>query len=439
MMHATDHREETALPVNPATRLRWVTYTPGRCARAALVALAVLFGACASSPPLEPEPLPFHVALVPLDTVEVRAVSSGLEGQPTGMQLAVDPAVLSQLIAESLEAQAGFSRATLLVQGGPLASAAMDEVERERMWIDRAGAVQADLILVCDVSLSPTVHQEANSRFWLNFPLYLLGGPFAWFVRDRTYYMDARLDAVFYAPELLNTDGGRLTDPFARVASVNAYFGELDQNFITRAHGGLGRYALSAIIPAGFLAKESEAMAASLSLATQDSLCRTLAEGVQGDRDDLLRGDDLATPFYLDATQLTLESRADGSLVLRGVVELEVLSEVTQMDLLRVLFSDGEGLALSHPPVEHEFDAGEDVDGGRRRRFAFETQVVPPPGARLLRIEIEAGQREILRRRYTLAMPEVGISAPEPPSGTAEADRSAQPDAGTTSAPRGSR
>ena len=394
--------------------------------------LALLSSACASGPPMGPERLPFHVALVPLETVHGRGPSAGLEGSETSMLLTADPAALSQLIRQSLESDAGFERATLLEPGGPFASATTDQ-ERERMWIERAEAVEADLILVCDLRLEPKVNQSTNSRFWLTFPLFALGGPFAWFVRDRTYFVDALLEAGFYSPEKLDPDRDWLFDRFSRVANVDAHFGELDRNFISRAHGRVGRYALSVIVPAGFLAKQSDGLADSLSQATLDALCRVLAEGVQGKRTDLMRGDAYPAPFYLEAQDLNLESTAEGSLVLRGFIHLEPDEDVPEIRSLKLEFRSADGLAMDAPGVRVDaFTEDRMTAGERGRRFAFETRFDPPHGARLLHLEIEAGERNSKFRTYTLVLPQQIDFELDSSSPTARARRPAEPQGSST-------
>lgn len=371
--------------------------------RPTLALLTAFTSACAGGPPPAPEPLPFHVALVPLSSIEVRNASESREGAPTNMLIQTDPALLSELLVESLERDAGFARVTLLEPSEALPENATEK-QRNRMWIDQANEVGADLILVCDLSLSPVVYQNPNSRFLVNIPVWLLVGPIAWFIRDRTYYMDANLEGGFYAPQLIDPDFGELTDRMARVAAVSAHFGELDQNFISRAHGRLGRYALTIIIPPGFVAKQSDSFAAALSAATEEALCRGLASGVQSKASDIVRGDYLA-PFYLDPQSLTLELQADGTFDMSGIVQLEPDQTVKEMNRLRVTYSDAQGRLLTTPSLELGFGAEEKAEGSRWTRYSFAARLTPPPDARLVRLEVQGGGRTVRRRTYTLVLP----------------------------------
>jgi len=287
--------------------------------RLTLAVVPLLASACASGPPPAPEPLPFHVALVPLESIEMREASDSRKGAATEMLIETDPALFSELLVTSLEQDAGFARASLLEWDPAVPEDALKE-EKDRMWFRQAREVGADLILVCEMSLSPIVYQNRNSLFLVNIPVWFMVGPVSWLMRDRTYHIDADLTASFYSPELLESEPNSesesdfvvLTDRMARVAAVTTHFGELDKNFISRAQGRLSRYALTIIVPPGFVARQSDALAVSLTAVTEGALCQGVATLVQSRARDIVHGDYLA-PFYLVPADLSLEPGAAGT------------------------------------------------------------------------------------------------------------------------------
>jgi len=236
----------------------------------ALAAL-VTAAACRSAPPLPP-PLPFHVALAPVEALntdlsitrarEASYARSGeaSHGQVEGVEsddeeevltLHLDPGRVTKGLEEAL--RKGFARVTVLDPPQEADFASWSEDERAGHWREKSLDAGADLWVQPSVSYEPRIEHEANEKFWLNMPLFLLGGPFCYFVSDNTYNARVKLNADFIdvtSPHDDPLSGNVLPVP------IQVDFKGTDLNFVERADDA-GDYLLSIIVPAGFLSRQS--------------------------------------------------------------------------------------------------------------------------------------------------------------------------------------
>lgn len=356
--------------------------------------LVVLAAGCRSSAGApEPEPLPFHVALVPLrSSLVVEGREPGADA--TGMRLEPDPARLTEAVREALASRT-FVRVSLLEGVDPPAGAT-DQRDRDRLRLARARELNADLVLELELAVAPTVRHGASGNAWLDIPFFLLGGPFVWFVNDRTYRADVELRGAFYDRWALESEQRLLGDRFARVLDSSASFEGLDLNFFERTRKA-NLYLLSILVPSYFLARESDTLAQNLAAEVVDRLGSSFAAGVLRRGDELVRAD-LTAGFHLVPAETHLEPRPGGGFRLSATI-LQRADDLDELARWRVL--DG----------RRTLDAGEFGDpapqprGERWRAWRLERELQQPVGAETLSLELEAGTRTPVTRSYTLRVP----------------------------------
>ncbi len=335
-----------------------------------LFALLVLqlFGACASTP-APVKPLPFHVAIVPMDSGNLtRKLPLEREGSVTS-RVEPDTAALSAAIASALDERGLFTRVSLL-------EAALEAPASPEEWALRAQDIGADLMLICDLSYSPEVWQERNGNFWLNIPLFTLGGPFTYFVKDRTYYADVELRGRFY--DLEARELFRIPAPLERQ----------DMNFVDRAGGNLGAYALSFLIPSGFLSKDGKGVQGEIDERIPESLVDVLSNYIVSQR-TLFYQPDQGVPFYIDPA--TVAVRTPEGARLEG--DIWSLTELWKLSV-----DDSE-------PVEASFTRSPTAQGGGANYVAYR---IPDHVAKIdeqqntVQVRITANPRTPFTRSFTL-------------------------------------
>src|SRR5262245_60927590 len=245
---------------------------PTRAIPAAL--LALLFGSCASSGSGRQPPMPFHVAILPPVT-QADEFAMPPETTFADLRLGFDAARLGTKIDTALRGR--FEKVTLIAPP-PVAAPATKPSDAD--WIAAAQKVGADLILVPHLVYDPRIQTSINDRFWLNLPLFALGGPFCWFVGDRDYVCNVTFDARIY--DVATAAGGatKTLDQSAHVSHVPLAARDASLSFIDRA-SGVGPYMLSFVCPAGLISKESDAIPAELDSVVTDRLCTELNDALR--------------------------------------------------------------------------------------------------------------------------------------------------------------
>jgi hypothetical protein len=212
----------------------------------------------------------FHVAIAPPEvSAEQAGTTRQREGSPTSLTLAIDKDRLRTRL------EAALSRTFMKVTSLPIEPAAAG-TSTTKAWTAKARDLGADLLLIPTLRYDPVVHSSLNDRFWLNLPLFALGGPFCWFVSDRSYYCDSNLVGKVLDVSRATQAAGQTMEPNPSVTDVSRKATEASLNFLDRADGA-GPYLLSLICPAGLLSPESTAVPAELDASVVEQLCEALA------------------------------------------------------------------------------------------------------------------------------------------------------------------
>ncbi len=367
----------------------------------ALGLLLVLGAACRSTSPIPAgSPLPFHVALIPteiLDTSKPTATPSNplypqRSAQPANDDMRLELGTKEVSLVLQKELGRAFVRTTLLeLPSDPTQLAAMSPAERESHWQDEAHKVGADLLVRTRLIVDPRIQGDRNEKFWLNVPLWLiLGGPFSWFVSDRTYEFSARLQAEVFD----TSQGHERLDKFALLPiPLYAEFKGADLTLIDRADG-VGPYAVSIVWPAGLLARETENVEEVLEERLPLELGRELARKVFSERSQFEQNLALGA-FKLESQSASLEHAAEGRV--RVHVSVQELPGTGALALHRYELCAGETV------LSRNFQAA--AGAGPR---VIEEEMALPAGAQFLTVRVvDAGSKT---RSYTLK-----VSPPKTP------------------------
>ena len=364
--------------------------------------LSLLAPGCASSGEPPSEPLPFHVAVMPVVVEPAQLPTPVDKGSATDATLTFAGGDPSREILAALEGT--FTRVTML---SPAREGQPADVNRDA-WFREARDKGADMVLDSTLSYQETVHTSLNDRFWLNLPLHAIGGPFGWFVNDRSYYFNVRLQAelidVLAALSEKHRDADRQVLPFDRQVR------EASLDFLDRADD-VGAYALGMLLPAGFVARSSGEVAPELEQAISVELSDLFARSLRERRNEVLRGKLVA--FYPHEVGV---STSAGVPHLEGEFVLEIAGGVEELGEARYRFGD--------EPEYHPLDWGEPTlqpaegRGHPLRRYGF--RIPLPADGNAETIQLEVSQRDALpsRRTYTYAIPR---PAPRSASGGAGA------------------
>ena len=330
--------------------------------------LALSLVGCASARRQESAPLPFRVALIPVET------DPSLDSEPreglgaTELSLALDGERISQLLNRALDERC-FSSSVLLAGPDPAESTDFASWSRERRneyWVAAAERAGADMIVHPVLGYDPAVYTATNDRFWPNVLLFLLGGPMTWVMNDRSYFVNAKLETeVFDLNPFRSSQVARLSDANFRLLEEARSLNEVTLDFIDRADGNLGSYALSVLVPSGFLAKETEAVKRHLETQIIERLCADIVQSIRERGGQLVKASSIA-PFYVPEIERVGDE-------LRGHVVLEVDSSVDSMRSMLVSGPDGESIE------QVDFHGmGEELRSGLHEQLRYEFRVPIP-------------------------------------------------------------
>lgn len=339
---------------------------------AALLALA----ACSSVRTSARDPLPFHAVLAP-----VIATSPSNDGAPIAGE------TLTRALHDALQARC-FTRVTLLE---PVA----DDDRRDEAWIARGRELEADVVLVCELRAAPAVETELNEKFWLNLPLFLVGGPACWFVDDRSYKIDVRASIEVFDACALDASGARALDSRALLVRQESRFAETALDLSDRCNGRIAPYFLSIIVPPGWLVRDGPRVRAALEERIGAELSHALATGLLEHEVDLVEAERTSSFFLDPATR----ARWDGAqVVVEGAALLHV-GDTERLDAWSVRAGDA-SLELSFG--DGEPDAERSTARRPCRRHPLAARIAPNGRPRWLRLEIRGGGRNGERRTFTL-------------------------------------
>ena len=335
--------------------------------RAALLGRAVLLAplcACASSRGGEEtgEPLPFLVAVVPVSkTITSDAFLIDLAIEPAEeLELVIDDAEMTARLVEAVSRSGRAGRGRFMVftsLPAPMDAEGWNPEDYEAYWVQSAQVVDADLLLSCDLEHAEAVATEKNGQFLLNLPLFLLGGPLTYFVADRSYYVDASLTCQLY--DLAAFRGAESIESTAFLARVTTAFKQTTMNFIDRTEfTDTGEVLASLLVPAGFLASETDAVNESLRTTVVDGLASGLATELRRKHEDILLARRLGGFWPVEDSLVIQIDRETGLAQLSGRVafdeRFEPLSSglayftpiVKRVRLVEASMAQGEGEAV---------------------------------------------------------------------------------------------
>jgi hypothetical protein len=270
-------------------------------------------------------------------------------------------------------------------------------------WKSEAESVQADLIVESSVTYRPQVRNETNDRFWLNLPLFLLGGPACYFVNDRSYSVDASIRSYFYdVRALASNERILLGDRQAQVREYQAEFTGVDLDFIDRARGGFGSYALSLVCPAGLLSSDSESALTKVEEAVVRGLASGLRRRIQHDPEGLVRPNRVS--FFLLPGDLGVTGRGDGSVEVAGNIYFQRNTNVEGLSHMVILSA---GKLLGQVNFTRNLRAEQDVSDTVRVYSVDE--VLPNVGlVDIVQVEIFHAGSDARSRSFTLPVKQRG-------------------------------
>ena len=396
-----------------------------------LVALAACPGlfACASSPTSAPEPLPFHLAVVPVD---IESEQPGDDGPGIREVFDFKQVEVTNALCEALEDR--FTRVTQILP---------PDMER----LD-----QFDLVLYPTLRQVDRIATKTNDRLYPNLLLFLLGGPFGWFVPDRTYEFETELVAEFVDPAL-SEEMSTMDRPGPMILRLECESRKGSLNFLSRADG-IADYILSCIVPAGFLARGGSEVREELEDLALSQITDRLVDRIEGDRNQLLQPLTAGVDFRPAHLQIVEKS---GGPHLEGEVWLE-LGRTLGLASLTVSYDDGTAEApvdlsacedqtttyflagnnrdiaryvidvpLANRPVDSKQLRIEIVDTstrGTKRRLRFEERRLREAGYHLTQRKLRPGSRaqDAPFRRTEEARPVPANAAGSSPTETTEPD-----------------
>ncbi|MEQ8766793.1 MAG: hypothetical protein RL885_22965 [Planctomycetota bacterium] len=369
--------------------------------RVACLLIGISAFGCASQSTAVRDPLPFRVAIIPVETSLDRTLEAtdSIEDK-LEMQLEVDRVALSNALAEELEAGC-FARTVVLgypedVDAETFASWPLHE--RAAWWESAARDAKADLILESSLVYSPYVEVHDNSLFWPNFVLFGLGGPFSFFLADQSYQVEARLRSRLIDLSPIYDGRASLQDGRSQLLLVQPELADVPLSLVDRA-GGVGPYALGIVVPASFLSLDNEVVLAEVHAEVIRGLGTALAEQLASGADNVVTATRLF-PFHCVPSDVVV-SRAHDGVRVRGEVILRRGEGVESMDQFQVRAGEqmvsgefGEGLA------DTELSAASES----YYRYPFDATVPASPDATDIRITFWDSSRERNARSYTLAV-----------------------------------
>lgn len=371
-----------------------------RASAAIAVLLSSTLLACRSAPPPKPRAaLPFHVAIVPF---EARSDPDD-KGPEDGIDLELDGAKASAKLVETLE-EGYFAKATLLSDVDPAERETLSEAELRQRWVASAREAGADLLMTLDLEYRPRAKTETNDKFWLNLPLFLLGGPATWFVDDRDYDADAQLVFRLYDVSAIEASAAEsgAEDPFGNREALMLEREQVEprpvtMNFLDRAGTSGGWYGVSIFWPSGFLVPRSDTASERLGGWVVEDLCTAAATQLHARESEIVRP--LSVDFFLE--EGSARRRPDGKVELSAKLylrsgKIENLSTCTA-------FSEGREreigpIALGTKALDEDLTRG----GEPVYRYEIATVVDLPPHEHAVRLEVKDSGRIQRLRSFTL-------------------------------------
>jgi len=366
----------------------------GTCALLALVS-------CTSKAAFEGPRLPFCIALLPIEHSTFVGPTEGAEGL-TNMELSIDTTSFADQLAKGLE-KVCFVRADTVSPPDTGEEEQLDQAASKHKLVEAAKKSGADLILECKLEYAPSILCERTVFGGIGWFLFALGGPFGILLEEHTYYADVTLHATFYDAEMMRGEESRLGSAVGQVVVVTTAFPGVALDMIDRADGPED-YAMALIMPAGYIATESESLQVTIQENVLSSLSQQVASRVLKWRDRLIRSSGgEAGVFAFDPDQFAIVQGVDGKINISGQVRLFPSPVVNRMNEYRIsLGATGEGEWVKFDDDDATTDPGTDTEG-RSKLYPFGVKL-PSSEGEILKLELKAGGRDEYTRSYTFPL-----------------------------------
>ncbi len=349
--------------------------------------------------------LPFHLAIAPFEA----RPDPDRPGPEDGIRWKLDGQEAASGLAQALDGK-HFAKTTLLPASSD-ADPTPSVVRRNEERVEAARRAGADLLMTCDLEYAPRAKTETNDKFWLNLPLFLLGGPATWFVNDRDYQPEARLVFHVYDIGAIDTESGSV-DPLGSRDVVLVEREAVDSrrttmDFIERAGSSGQWYVVSVFWPSGFLVPRSEAASEHLAEAVVEGLCAAAATQLRAREAEILRP--VSASFFLDSAS-SARRRADGRVELDATVFLKSI-EVENLSTCAVYAGSGGDPVATISLEDKVLDEEQSRGTNPVYRYDVAATVDAPSGAGVVRLEIKDRGRPQRVRFFTLPIEGAATSA----------------------------
>jgi hypothetical protein len=360
------------------------------------VAGAILLVGCQG--PSKLGTIPFHVAVVP---VSVRVLPAEVGVDPDDQLLVCDAEAVSESLSLALREEV-FTKVTLLSPPRDergVSFADRTESGQQKHWITQAREQNADLLLIPKLRYSEVVDQELNEQFFLALPLFLLGGPFCYWVKDRTYNTQATMDVELFDLAHVEKRGQGL-ERESRLTEFAAAPSGVSLDFIDRAKWAqAGYYAVSFVLPAGLLAQRSDEVRNRLGPKLSEEICNDVVRMVRDRADDLIVADEII-PFFFNPNEVDVAVNG-GKVTFQGDLIFHADDQISaSLSTYEIVYGKQRVLG-SFGDLQPQDDTSRSEVGSRYVRYPIEQQLALDQGSDSIRITVRESSGNELVRTYT--------------------------------------
>jgi len=341
--------------------------------------------------------LPFKVAVIPFE-VAVTAAPDDAKDDVYKFEPAFEPADFLSSIRDSLKAR--FADAVVLPWPAGVSIEEfrrLPQIQQDEHWIKACAEADADLVLECDVKVPRRAIYTRNEKFWLNLPVFLIGGPLCYFVKDTTFTPDgeARLGAVLHQVRPIRSGRATLANGFAEVARCDVRFDGVSFDFIDRAQ--VGNYFASLVCPPGLLARGNDRVCQRFASEVSQGLASGLSHEIEASSSSILKTESLADFFLkpdVEAVASGQDVRVHGEVAIRSASGADMREYVIFYGNRRVIG------ALTDPEPDTLLSTGRE----QFLKLRFSETLPRQEQVDKVRIELVQGGRDQIARTFTVAV-----------------------------------